>query len=388
MQKVFDEMTSSKGRLIGLDIIRVFAIYYVFVQHGKVLVSESFQNTYSYLVNIPIEGVSVFFLLSGFLIGNILNKELKKDGLSREKLSYFWVRRILRIVPSYLVVLLILYFLNVNTNSFNWYYLFFSQNLLHDQADFFKVSWSLSVEMWFYFLFPVTLFVLLKLFKNRTQALLVTVGVFLVGSLLMRLLNYFSPEVFELETVRKVVFFRLDSVMFGVLASIMYFNYRPQWDKFASLIAVIGVFSLGLMMYVMANASGIISSNTLNSNGFSFENFYCKVNIYYIEALPVLFFLPICTKLRIVRWGIMNKLIVFVSKISYTVYLTHASLVLWFIVPILEKNSFVIEHPQKQMILYIAYILLTLLFSTLLYIVVEKPFTVWRYKISSAADKK
>jgi len=382
MGRIIDDLTSPSGRIVGLDVIRVFAIYFVFVQHGKVLIPDRFQETYSLLLKLPIEGVSVFFLLSGFLIGVMLCKQLARKDFSGKKVRKFWTRRILRIVPNYMVVLLVLIVLGVQSQTFNWKYLFFSQNLIEEQPVFFKVGWSLSVEMWFYFLFPLAVYLVMKFVKSGLKALLSVALLFLAFSFGLRLVNFIFPELLGFESVRKVVIFRLDSMMLGVLASITYIHFSDFWNRRANAFAGVGFFILAVMLVSSFNSEAVASSPILNSEGFSIEEFYFRVTIFYVEALPVLFFLPLCTKLGRFKWKFLNRLVVFISKISYAVYLTHACLVLWFIIPLIKKWTYIANHSLKSLLLYSCYLFLSVLFSVILYLVVEKPFNQWRLNLT------
>ena len=62
------------NRIIGFDLLRSIAIFYVFWGHGEILVPNELKWIYSIPMIIPFEGVSLFFVLSGFLIGVILNR--------------------------------------------------------------------------------------------------------------------------------------------------------------------------------------------------------------------------------------------------------------------------------------------------------------------------
>ena len=63
-----------------------------------------------FINHISIDGVSIFFVLSGFLIGGILIKVLETEPATFKTLFNFWIRRWFRTLPNYLFILLILIF--------------------------------------------------------------------------------------------------------------------------------------------------------------------------------------------------------------------------------------------------------------------------------------
>src|ERR1043165_8912860 len=85
-------------RIFGLDILRAFAILSVVWVHGGELLPPAVQRYYRLLSP---DGVSVFFVLSGYLIGGILIRTLAQEGAGVRTLWRFWARRWLRTLPNY-----------------------------------------------------------------------------------------------------------------------------------------------------------------------------------------------------------------------------------------------------------------------------------------------
>lgn len=83
---MIEQLPLKKKRILGLDLMRAVAIILVLFHHGFTLFEFPF-------IPIP-DGVDIFFVLSGFLIGGILIKTIvKQKGLSLADLKVFWFRR-------------------------------------------------------------------------------------------------------------------------------------------------------------------------------------------------------------------------------------------------------------------------------------------------------
>jgi peptidoglycan/LPS O-acetylase OafA/YrhL len=151
---------SVSGRIPGLDGIRAIAVCAVVWHHSQ-----------PGIYNFPITrngflGVDAFFVLSGFLITNILLKEINRSGSI--SLTNFFARRALRIFPLYYFVLAILsmYFLFAGAKSEQGpvflselpYHLMYVSNWV-DIKTMMSITWSLSTEEQFYILWPVLLVV-------------------------------------------------------------------------------------------------------------------------------------------------------------------------------------------------------------------------------------
>ena len=141
-------------------------------------------------------GVDVFFLISGYLIGNIIISELNTKKFSFKS---FYLRRVKRILPT-------LFLTNLLTLIFGFVYLdyvkivelsrsiiasvFFYANYFFAGLDFYTAggsekipllnTWSLAVEEQFYLIFPVTIYLLSRLRKNIFLTSIILILVFSV----------------------------------------------------------------------------------------------------------------------------------------------------------------------------------------------------------------
>ena len=99
-------MKTKINRIFGLDIFSAFAIMLVVIGHGGFILKETILEGFPYFR--MIDEVDIFFVLSGFLIGGLLLKELNKsEKFKPSDLVQFWKRRWYRTLPNYYFILLL-----------------------------------------------------------------------------------------------------------------------------------------------------------------------------------------------------------------------------------------------------------------------------------------
>src|SRR6185437_13335940 len=100
-------MNISSSRIPGLDTLRAAAIVLVLLYHFQVVVVDG-NSTFGFIGDVGWAGVDLFFVMSGYLIGNqILRPIARGEPFS---LKLFYIRRFLRTLPNYYLILA-LYFL-------------------------------------------------------------------------------------------------------------------------------------------------------------------------------------------------------------------------------------------------------------------------------------
>ncbi|NQY05998.1 MAG: acyltransferase, partial [Flavobacteriaceae bacterium] len=168
----------TRNRIFGLDVIRFVAISAVIFAHIGPFIKNHFWNLYEMLNRIGFLGVEIFFVLSGFLIGNLLYKRFVIEKPTKKSILHFWVRRWFRTLPNYYLVLLInivvLAIVKYQLPNFEpardiWKYFFFAHNLHSEQIVFFPESWSLSIEEYAYLIGPIMLYGAAFFFKNNRK---------------------------------------------------------------------------------------------------------------------------------------------------------------------------------------------------------------------------
>ncbi len=228
------------SRVFGLDLMRALSLILIMCVHASPLfVAHSMAGARS-LIPIGVIAVEIFFVLSGFLIGQILLK-LADDRLT---LKGFLLRRWFRTLPNYFLFLILnflVYAFVLQVQVGDWRYFVFAQNLFAPmQVAFFPESWTLAAEEWFYFLTPMLLVVARAVFGPGRRAFFAVAIFALLLYPAMRIAAVVLGDPHWDEGIRKVVYLRLDTMMYGVaLAGVK--QYLPHlWQRLGGNLAVVG----------------------------------------------------------------------------------------------------------------------------------------------------
>ncbi len=355
-------------RIFGLDLMRAVAILMVLSSHCLWIYPESNSFIAQLLKLFGFLGVEIFFVLSGFLIGRILLQSYLKEDFSFSQVRNFLKRRWIRTFPNYFLILLvnilIASVIGYKIESL-WKYFFFVQNFSGAMPAFFPESWSLAVEEWAYVVLPLLL-MLTALFvasKNKSKFFIILLVMLLVFFLLAKIFCYQNTVHANLNdwnlSLKAVVIYRLDAIFYGVLASWIYCCRNNFWQKGKSFFLIAGIFCFLFIFF----GFGKIPFTEEGLNSF-----------LYIVYLPVVsisiaFFLPFLSGWKSEKSKLKNP-IVFISLISYSVYLLHYSVIL----QLMKYFTDIENYPMLQKHIFtIVYLLLTIFFSYGLYVWYEKP---------------
>ena len=173
--------TSLNSRLSGLDTLRATAIVLVLLYHFQVVVSGA--STFGFIGDCGWAGVDLFFVLSGYLIGNQIMGPIARG--ERFSFKLFTIRRALRTLPNYYLILA-LYFLFPLTMAGKepmplWRFLSFTQNIGLRPGAAFSHAWSLNVEEQFYLILPLAAMGLAAMTRSLRAAWTVLVAAILTG---------------------------------------------------------------------------------------------------------------------------------------------------------------------------------------------------------------
>ncbi|MBI3283383.1 MAG: acyltransferase, partial [Burkholderiales bacterium] len=220
----------------GLDTLRAGAIALVLMFHYMAFVSH--EASFGVLSQIGWIGVDLFFVLSGYLIGNQIMAPLAAG--QSFSLKNFYLRRLLRTLPNFYVVLA-LYFLFPQLLGGKpvtplWQFLTFTQNLGLRPGAAFSHAWSLCIEAWslcieeqFYLLLPAIALLLAASFKT-VRAGWALLALAMLGAIAARLWMWQKVGMDANDYYQHIYYSslcRFDELLPGV-ALAMLKNFHPQ----------------------------------------------------------------------------------------------------------------------------------------------------------------
>lgn len=325
---------SNHYHLPELDGLRAIAILLVIVYHWF---PEG--TGINILPNGPI-GVTLFFVLSGFLISQILlrNKqqiETQKTSV-REAYRIFVIRRALRIFPVYYLTLLGIFVLTlfpslpqVQTLLLQkpLYYFLYGSNFLitfyHNWKDQLSPFWSLAVEEQFYIFFPLIIFLVPK------KWLLKTILGFIVVGILSRILlihigdteSVLTPTCFDAFGLGALwAYFRVEVPNYKQY--IKYFNYLSFAGLLIFCVAIFAGNHSLFYLYFMRTAISLVSLYFIVHASEGFKGWFARVlNSFVLKHIG-----QISYGIYIFHILVPSVLTVFVFKLitKFTgIYITH-----------------------------------------------------------------
>jgi peptidoglycan/LPS O-acetylase OafA/YrhL len=252
--------------------------------------------------------VDLFFVLSGYLIGGILLDHINGQN---NWWRVFYMRRFLRIVPLYVLGLLVGAAFCAKTNDMPFIYFFtFTQNFwiaIHSSwPSYYVVTWSLAVEEQFYVLLPLLVWLLPRRWLPAVIVALIVVA---------PISRVFALDFFEGPEAAYVLFAcRMDSLLCGVLCA-----YAMRQEKFREWIfrnraTLYFIFAISLVWPVFASYKGWgWTSFQMDSFGLTLLAFTysCFLLIVVVERSGPIAWLTNLAPLR--RLGLL----------AYCIYLIH-----------------------------------------------------------------
>ena len=356
-----------KQRIFGLDVLRAAAIIMVVCSHVLWIYPKSNAFIPTLFELFGFWGVELFFVLSGFLIGSILYKTFINENFTLKSVFHFLKRRWFRTLPNYYLVLLInigiAFFIGYSIENIKSYFIFL-QNFASKSPAFFPESWSLSIEEYTYLLLPISLFFVgLSKVKNKSKFFLFVIVAFILVFWMNKFYYHSQHKISDLSewnlNLKSVLIYRIDAILIGVLAAWFSFNFGVIWKKSKGVFAILG---FGILFFLMF---GLIPMNlTIEQNPFFWNVLYLS-----ITSLAFAFLLPFFSEWK----SFINPFsypIELISKISYSIYLLHYSIILQLLKVFMDTTQM---STTERHFFTLIYLTITFLLSYILYRFYEKP---------------
>lgn len=342
----------------GLDGLRAIAVLGIIIYHlNKQWLTGGFL------------GVDTFFVISGYLITSLLLKEYDDTGII--KLKSFWIRRLKRLLPAVIVLLMVVGTATLLLKSdniirvkhdiiaaifyvSNWWYIAKDVNYF-EQFSFMPLKhlWSLAIEEQFYIFFPVILVTLLLTIKKRYKIGFIFWGVSIISLGLMMFIYSINGD-------HSRVYFgtdtRLQTLLMGVILAFLWPPFKLKNDPPKVVKYVID--SIGSLSFIVLILLFFIindETNWIYDGGF-----------YLISILTLFIIASVVHPSTWIAKIFSNPVLVFIGKRSYSLYLWHFAVISF-------VHSYYVDG-QIPVYVYFIDISLTIIFAELSYRFIETPF--------------
>ena len=310
-------------------------------------------------------GVDIFFVISGFLITGIIITEIQQNSFSFKQ---FYTRRIKRIYPAFITVMALVSFIASAIfiyNDFNKlrktielaiallsnFYLGLTQGYFDLSANENPALhiWSLAVEEQYYLIFPLILILAYKKFREIKVLFIITLILFFILLSTSFIPTSFYKEVLHQPNIYYLSNLRFPELLVGSLLAIYHCSNKIQLStQVSNILAILSTLLLFSCLFIMNNDIAFIPGITL--------------------ILPCIFTALIIhntSQNNIIKLCLSNKAIVFIGKISYSLYLYH-----WIFIAL----AYYITGEKQINNQPIAIVtVLTIIFSVLSYYLIEQP---------------
>ena len=363
---------SFKRHYPGLDILRAIAITMVMLTHFSTPFRLPPDSAVAHVITWCIHGVTLFFVLSGFLIGGQIIEALKEKTFS---FKVFYLKRSFRIFPPYYFSLLVVAI--VHFSGFGGFFsgmpaedgvglakdflvhIFYVQNYI--EVSFQSLFWSLALEEQFYLTIPFLL-VLVSIYARKHLHLFIIA--LILSCISLRLYLYLSLAGTDYNywlSFWGPFHTNIDILLYGVLGA--YFFLKDRNRKWV-------MSGVGILILLFISFSFISLSIFLGEPGPSFLN-ACVLPVITGIGFGTLILLS--TNIESIKTSLIAAPFRYVARLSYTMYLYHMLLrkpVLVFLKSYADGSSggfFVFTAG------FVIYFLVVLAISDLFYRLIDRP---------------
>ncbi len=340
---------------LAFDVLRAIAVSLVVLGHFTATTKELPLVVRKIAFAFASYGIPLFFIISGFLLSASLMSLLKKypNRIVRPVVLFF-MKRVLRIYPVYVISLLLLAtYYEAQAEDF-WVHFFNIHNFFsayHRSIN--GVYWTLAVEFQWYLLAPcLIVFFMHSQIRSvwRVLALCFLISLFIRGAVIYQYL---------LQTIdlHELVWLAQDQLyihLFNFLIGVTLYKFSDMPIRIQRFWASILLLILFIIGYIVSD----ISDNIVNYQGA--EIIY-KTLLNYIAIILLAVLVARFLQLKIhFRY---ERIILFISAISYSLYIYHF--------PVLH---YLANFNFSWQLFLLIYLCSSVVIATVSYYVVEKPF--------------
>jgi peptidoglycan/LPS O-acetylase OafA/YrhL len=272
-------------------------------------------------------GVTVFFVISGYLITSLLTAEHANTG--RIKLGTFYGRRFARLAPALVLVVLVtaVWLLVTGEPIETWWggvvgSLTYTTDLIQyfwgngTVSDYYQYTWSLGIEEQFYLIWPILLVILLR--RRSSTLTMIVLGICYIGFWVLRYVQDKHLPTHEAQFYGPIS--HADALILGsILALVLERWAGERWLE--RTVVVIGPLGLAGLAIVAVTGNGVWGLRSLDVAGFG-QTALASVAVVAWVALE--------------RHGFLARLLairplVFLGKLSYGIYLWNLILMFVFV---------------------------------------------------------
>jgi peptidoglycan/LPS O-acetylase OafA/YrhL len=330
-----DETRGVNSRISDLDGLRGVAVLIVIALHvfkrADYFTENPILTSITGLTTVGWVGVDIFFTLSGFLITSILLQ-------ARNEANYFknfYMRRALRIVPLYLVLILFVLFLapKVEPEFTSQLSILLPVLLLYQQnwivpladlylTDYLGVTWSLAIEEQFYLLWPFLVYYLntRQLIKFSIWAIVISFAARVAGVIffadIVSVSNFFYYNSFT----------RFEQIIIGALLALLFTfaGMKERVRRFSgpAFVVFFSIFVVLCLLSLPGLPNPGRASIPLTVAGYTIVGLFSAALIGIFITHPAS---------SLVRRFFQNPILVAMGKYSYSMYLFHVPVTLIFL---------------------------------------------------------
>lgn len=347
----FRRITTSGEYIPEIDGLRFIAIISVILFHIGSTVKTTMLNTdFDFFITSIYangwQGVELFFVISGFIIGLPFAKQYL-NGQNNISVKRYFLRRLTRLEPPYILSLIFFLIILLATNQTTFEKIipsflasvFYLNNIIFNDQNYLimTVIWSLEIEVQFY----VIAILLSKLFKLEKLTRRILFLIIIIGLPIVHVFYY--PKM-------PTIYLFLHFFMLGFLLVDLYLD-KEKYLKNKQLSFFVGFLSLIIIIYV----------NHKSNLAFEYIYLLC-IFIFYYLTLTNNFWKRIMS----------TEIIAIIGGMCYTIYLLHSPFVSAFS---RISHLFVVSEYYVVNLLFNTMLMLpvVLIISGVYFLLIEKP---------------